>query len=448
MLRRRFLALGAATVTVSGCLASDAEDSDGTDAEDIEGTTIPRDPSRGENEANPSPSARDSGGSTGTSERQISRDRSPRPTATTGIGGSLNGRPHRLADNLSLIDRSDADWIHAFLDVRKKLEGDADPRSDPDVAALRRAGRETDVNLIVSLKWNFTGNLGNFDPSSLPDPGSARERRLVEYGTKLLSAIDRPVDVVVLGNEPIWETHRKNLVGVEPPLVRFTESVKAHVVEHLTVGDPEILVGAFNRLYDGVWKEYEQVYTQLFELARTDDDIDGVDLHVHYRSLREAEKMLDVARRQVPDGTVTVTEISPMFRYGSNVDEPLGSFEGGDRIAERQGVPADTTVTAFLEAAKDDRLSPGEMGRFMQAMPWYNVDFVADVHDLLRRFDVEAGTSGFLVEDDVDNTDWTEGWTPFPINCLFQPALIDSEDGAHPHYLEDVRPIKPNSSGN
>lgn len=359
---------------------------------------------------------------------------------TTKLGGSLHGRPHRLEDDFDLLDRSDAAWLHAFLDVRKKYDRNVTPREDPDVAALRRASREFGVDLAVSLKWNFTGNFEEVEVANLPPPGSRRESALIEYATELLVAIDEPVDVLVLGNEPIWETPNEDLLGEDAPFVPFTRTLKEYLLEHYDAGDPRLLIGAFNRLYDDyVWNDYQDFYRRLFAMARDDDDIDGIDLHVHYSAFEEAEEMLEFARREVPDGTITATEFSPIFRYDANKDEPVAGFEGGSRFADRYGVDGDTTVTEYLEAAKHDRLSRDEMADFMETMPWYNVDFVADMYDLLDRYDVGVGTFGFLVEDDVRNVDWTEGWTPFPINCLFQPALIDSGYGAHPHYFDDFR---------
>jgi len=356
---------------------------------------------------------------------------------TTSIGGSLNGRAHRIEDDLDLIERSGTDWLHAFLDVRRKYEGDVTPEEDPDVVALRRAGQEMDVNLFVTLQWNFIGIFGEQSRMRIPPAGSDLEGELIEYATELLSAIDQPVDIVGLGNEPIWETVDDDFLGSDARLITFTRTLKDHLVAHYADDDTRIVVGAFNRFYDAVWDDYEHFFRRLIDVAKNDDDVDGIDLHIHYYHLRQAEKMLAVARREFPDGLTTVTEFSPMFRYADNQDEPIASFEGGERFAKRYELSDVTTVTEYLEGAKDDLLSRQEIGDFYDAMPWYNVEFVSDMHDLLDRYDVEVGTFGFLVGDEVHNVDWTHGWTPFPINCLFQPALVDTPDGAHPHYLPD-----------
>ena len=414
MRRRRVLALGAATVGLSGCLENDAE-----------GAVVSPNRGTGSNEA--------------MGRESTVTEESRRPARSLDVGGSVHGRAHRLGDDLDLIGRSGTEWIHAFLDVRRKYDDDVDPWRDPDVRALRRASREEGAKLLVTLQWNFIGIFGDLEAERVPAPGSERERGLIEYAGRLLEAIDEPIEILVLGNEPVWEAMDADIKANPAPIVRFTRELKTYLVEHAPPGDPRLLVGAFNRLYDTVWDDYQDFFRQFFDLARQDDDVDGVDLHVHYYARSQARRMFDVARREFPEGTITVTEFSPVFRYFDHVDTPIAEFEGGDRFAARYGVEEDTTVTEYFEAAKDDLLSPREIADFYAAMPWYNVHFVADMYDLLSDFDVEVGTFGFLVEDDVHNVVWDEDWSPFPLNCLFQPALVDSEHGAHPYYIEDFR---------
>lgn len=409
MRRRRLLATTAAAVGLAGCPGRGA---------DGRGTAVPAETERGSPEGSERPSGTD---------------------VTTAIGGSVHGRPYRVGDDLGLLERSETNWLHAFLDVRKKLDDDVPAREDPDVVALRHAKREQAVKLFVSLQWNFVGIFGEQETTSVPEPGSDRERGLLDYAVELLEAIGEPVDVVGLGNEPIWETPNRQIQRRNSPLIPFTETVKTHVVDNYD-GDPRYLLGAFNRLYsDTIWQDHRHFYRWLFEFARTDDDVDGIDLHIHYRSLDQAEDMLQIARHHFPEGLVTVTEFSPIWRYDSAKWEPIRSFEGGEAFADRYGLAEGVTVTEYLEAAKDDRLSRREIGDFYAAMPWYNVHFVDDMYRLLSEYDVSVGTFGFLVERDIRQLDWTEGWAPFPINCLFQPGLVATDDGAHPHYLDDFR---------
>lgn len=378
-----------------------------------------------------------SGNGAGTAS-PASRTRSGAPAPS--IGGSLNGRPRRLGDDIALVEESDTEWMHAFLDVRGKLDGDTSPAADPDVETLGRLKRETGVNLVVSLQWDFLGLFGDKASKGVPPAGSDREAALFDYAAALLAAIGEPADVVVFGNEPIWEARNEDVIGSDPSLLAFTRRLKDHLVEHDSTGDPRFLVGSFNRLYDDyVRRKFGPFYRKLFAFARNDDDVDGVDLHVHYDDVAQVREMLSAAREAVPGGTITATEFSPIWRYNRNTEERIASFPGGGRFVDRYGHPADMTVLEYFRAAQDAPRPRDEMAAFQKTMPWYNVDFVGEMAGLLREYGVEVGTFGFLMDTEFRHMELTTDWRPFQINYLFQRGLIDTDDGAHPHYLDDYR---------
>ena len=361
------------------------------------------------------------------------------------IGANLNGRPHRLLSDLDLLDASGTTWLRAFIDVRRKLESGGIPEEDPDVLALRRAATEQGCKLMVSLKWDFKANWGDKPQANVPPPGSTFEADLHRCALRYLRAIGAPVDVVVLGNEPMWETLDADVKVEDPPIVRFTRDVKERLVREGDHGDPSYLVGAFNRAHhaDTREKQYPHFYREMLEFVREDEDVDGIDLHVHYGSFREAEEMVAVGRAAVPDGTLVVSELSPVWRYYRHRYTPIGESEAGKQFARQYGIAPGTTTVEYIEDAKRQPRPPEEVADFYDAMPWYNVDFVSDVHDLLDRYDVEVGAFGFLAGLGMRNEDWTSGWLPFHINFLYQPVLMQAEDGleqtAHPHYIDDYR---------
>ena len=361
------------------------------------------------------------------------------------IGANLNGRPHRIADRLELIDASDTRWVRAFLDVREKLAGGGRAEDDPDVIALSRLARERDCKLVVSLKWDFSARWSGEEPMAVPPPGSNAERELLDCAARYLAAVGSPVDVVVLGNEPMWETLEADIRVAEPPIVEFTRNAKDHLVEHGDHGDPTYLVGAFNRAHDDATRErhFPGFYRGMFDLVRDDPDVDGIDLHVHFDRFEEAEATAAVARAALPEATIAATEFSPVWRYHRHVHDPIDASPAGEQFAREHGLPPGTTAVEYFERAKREPITPGELADFYAAVPWYNVDHVADVYDLFEQFDVSLGTFGFLAGRGMRREDWTRGWTPFHINFLFQPAFVSTEAGlehtANRHYLEDYR---------
>lgn len=424
MRRRRFLALGTAAVSVAGY---EWYRGDGRDEA-----------------AGVAPSATDPAEELvgGSGESASTGDgRGPLPESLR-LGGTLNGRPRRLRENLSLIEKSNTTWLHSFLDVRKKLASDVPARKDPDVVALRRAANEQGAKLVVSLRWDFKGIWDGKPERHVPEADSSRETALFEYATKLLRALDHQAEIVVLGNEPVWETFDEDLTGDDASLVSFTRRLKDHLVETYAGNGTRILVGAVNRLFDDEdWADYYDFYQALFDLVQNEDGIDGLDTHIHYSDISDATQMLSRARGAVPDGIVTATEFSPMWRYLDHVDERIDTYEGGAEFLDRHGLPADMRSMEFFETAKDSPRPPKQMGEFMSVMPWYNENLMRDMHEVLSRYDVAVGTIGFLLGPGVRNVTWDENWRPFQIGFLFQRPLIASEDGAHPHFFDDYREL-------
>ena len=387
----------------------------------------------------------DAGGATRPTEAEgIDGDRADarRPTTPT-LGANLNGQPRRLNDSLDLLDASNTTWVRAFIDVRDKLNDETPPSEDPDVLALRRAALERNCKLVVNLKWDFKVNWtwDDKEPIRVPEPGSSHEQDLLRCATRYLQSIGAPVDVVVLGNEPMWETQHEDASGENPPIVQFTRRLKAHLVQHGDHGDPSYLLGAFNRLYDDRVREkrFPTFCRELFRMAREDDDVAGVDLHVHYDGHDEARKMVRVAREQVPDGVLAVTEFSPVFRYDRHVRTAIGEWEAGRTFAGEYGYSPDMTAVDYFERAKDDPCPCSEMADFYEAMPWYDVNLLERNYRLFERFGVDVATFGFLQGVGMRDADWRRpGWTPFHINFLYQNALMRGR-GAHQQYLDDYR---------
>lgn len=359
---------------------------------------------------------------------------------TATFGANMNGWPRPLNHNMDLVDASNTTWVRAFFDIRKKNHNGIHPKNDPDVVALRRAKREKDCKLIVSLLWDFKGLFGNKSSMNVPRPGSRREVELRRCATRYLRNIGVPVDVVVLGNEPMWETKREDVRVENPPIVRFTRNVKDHLIRHGDHGNSTYLVGSLNRLDDDVVREeqYPEFFQGMFDMARYDDDVDGVDLHIHYEWHREAREMVKIARNRLPNGVLTATEFSPVYRYERGVTDKIRSSESGREFLREYDHPWDWTALDYFDFAKNHPRPRSEFHDFYDAMPWYWTKHLQMNHRLFERFDVSVATLGFLLGPGMRDTHWGPNWKPFPINHLFQSAMIQGR-GDHPHFFDEYR---------
>lgn len=379
------------------------------------------------------------GGRTPTEDSASGSTQTPETFGEPNLGANLNGVPRILRNDFDLLDRSNTQWVHAFLDVRQKHADGVKPGADPDVRMLRRIGKRPDSKLIISLLWDFNGNFGSKPKRRLPASGSNREQALFEYATALLSAIETPVDLLVLGNEPIWDTPDADFRSPDGQLYPFTRGLKNYLVNNYVTDDTQLLLGAFNRLYKERYRTeiYPHFHRKFLNMARRDDDIAGIDVHVHYDTFDQANRTFASARQLVPNGIITATEFSPVWRYDRVKDIPFGKSRPGRKFANQWNLPAEMTPAVFYESSKRNPRLPRQMADFMATMPWYNVNLMKDLYEIMEGYRISVATIGFLLGQGVKNVDWTKpGWTPFQMNFLYQAPLIDSKDGAHPHYLD------------
>lgn len=360
------------------------------------------------------------------------------------IGANMNGMPRLIADHPALLDHSGTTWVRAFIDVRKKMQNGLHPKDDPDVAGLRTAA-DRGRRLIVNFKWDFKASWGDKEPMRMPPANSEAERELFRAATRHLRNIGSQVDIVVLGNEPMWETLPADIEGENPHLIGFTRRLKDHLIEHGDHGPSLYLVGAFNQMGPNVAPRFQPFVNGMLRWARNDDDIAGVDVHTHFDRLGKARSMLRAARNQVGNKMVLDTEFSPIWRYHRNVRKTIGSWPAGRAFADNYGVPHGWTVAEYLQDAKADLISRREYADFMDAMPWYRADHLRRMYSLFQEFDVAFGGVGFFQNPGLRRSDWTrDGWQPFHINFLYQPAVVKQTSGisattVHPRYMDDYR---------
>ncbi|MCA9240057.1 MAG: hypothetical protein KDA37_07655, partial [Planctomycetales bacterium] len=200
------------------------------------------------------------------------------------LGANFNELPKNV--DPVLLDDSRTTWVRGFFEMLD-LAGQANLATNSNVLGMQRAadaGRE----LVVSFKWNFDGA-----GQSVPAPGSLQEQQLFDLAVDTLNAIDRPVNTIVLGNEPMWETPTADLQrpapGQRSPLANFTERLLDHVdatYSEQQPARPKYFLGALNRL-DQPANQQKDVVQDFFDMARTNPKIAGMDLHVHYNGIAQ-----------------------------------------------------------------------------------------------------------------------------------------------------------------
>ncbi|QDU89623.1 hypothetical protein Pla175_30160 [Pirellulimonas nuda] len=354
------------------------------------------------------------------------------------LGANFNELP-RNASTAELL-ASKTTWSRGFIDILGK-EGVGNLLSDPDIVGLRRSA-DSGQQLLVSFKWNFK-NAGE----RVPAPGSPREATLFDRAAQTLVAIGRPVNSIVLGNEPMFETLQLDLQsdGQSVPYVRFTERLLEHLrnaygAQQAT--EPRYFVGSLNRL-DRSSNQSLDVVREMFQLARDNAAVAGMDVHAHFSTLDEANSMLSFARQELAGATkdLIVTEFSPVWRYQAALDDPIGVTAVGQTFATAYGYDPNLHVDGYLQQAFNTQVSRREWTDFIESQPWSNPDHLEDMHQLFRQHDVAIGTLGFSQPLSMRGMNVTrDGYSPFHINWLYIYAMVDegsSLDSYNERYMED-----------
>lgn len=353
------------------------------------------------------------------------------------LGANYNERPRDV--DAALLDASRTPWVRGFFDILQ-LEGTENLTSNANVAGMRRAA-DAGQELLVSLKWAFERENEN-----VPAPGSPREAELFELAVDTLLAIDRPINSLVLGNEPMWETLHADLQfdNGAVPYVTFTERLLDHIQAEFGTqfaAHPRYFVGSLNRV-DQANNQNKDVVQELLRITREDADIAGLDLHLHFDSQEQARAMLEYGRQEIgEDKDLLVTEFSPVWRYENALNDPIGATLDGALFAQQFGYAPTLEVDEYLTTTYSDQVSRQEWTDFIESQPWYNENHIADMHGMFREFDVSVATLGFSQPLSFRGTNAASGnYTPFHINWLYVIGLIEGTDfleAYNERYMDD-----------
>ncbi|QDU56227.1 hypothetical protein [Aeoliella mucimassa] len=352
------------------------------------------------------------------------------------LGANFNERPKDV--NTSLFAASENTWSRGFYDVLA-MRGITSLETNENVLGLQRAA-DAGQQVLVSFKWNFKG----FD-RNVPAPGSDDELALFQRAVETLEAIDRPINAIVLGNEPMWETHDSDLSfsGGVVPYVQFTERLLDYVQTEygsLQTEEPRYFLGSLNRL-DQTSNQNRDVVQELFRVARDNPAISGMDLHIHFGTTAEARGMAQFARQTLgAEKDLLVTEFSPVWRYKDHLNDAIGATAAGSAFASQYGYASSLEVDEYLKNAFANQVSRQEWTDFITSQPWFNTNHLSDMHGLFEEFGVSIATLGYAQPLSMRGLDPTKpNYSPFHINWLYISALVEGTtlEAYNELYMED-----------
>lgn len=289
------------------------------------------------------------------------------------LGFNLNGAPEDYTGAMkTTIDQLDSEWARGFLDYFFFFDNDPTPgwrlNNSPklsSIAALKAQGYKT----IINIKWNFKN-----PARSMPAPDGT----LIEkYKNNLAELYDRfweNADIIVVGNEPFIESPG-DAPSTAYHLVTFYEQMLKATIEYRAASSKPnmpIYLGAFNRLDDSA---FQDASNGLLELAKSYQEVEGVDLHIHHldpgfgEMTRSIEYVLGRIRE---DQKIISTEFSAMRFLKTHTSDIIDA-----EFAQEYGINPAWKIHEYINDLLQKHNNGTAITRqqwldFVTAHPWYD----------------------------------------------------------------------------
>lgn len=359
------------------------------------------------------------------------------PARATELGGNYNQYVCDISNGL--VVKSGVRWVRSFVSVPRNLFAYGDPAdpnrvsgildvvqaSDAVSGASERLGTQTAtklrqlkrlgsrsraVRVILNLKLDMKYVP---DPSApipvapVPVPGSPEYMYWRDAVARLLTGdgghglnVGPAVDVLVLGNEPMFEVPDNPTSAVA--YRAFLQALIADVVEMRDGAGLrfQIFLGALDKPSKS---PTSPILGVVVDEVNENPAVDGLDLHLHEDQLADVAADLEFVRdaRHVSK-RVIVTEFSLVGLWNAHANQPLGDW------GREHGYDAGTTVAAWLDslmtrASDGDPVPSAELAGFFEEQPWYPEHWFDTFMTEFEAHDVMAATYGLSAAPNVDD---------------------------------------------
>ncbi|WNM33736.1 hypothetical protein RKE30_26830 [Streptomyces sp. Li-HN-5-11] len=334
--------------------------------------------------------------------------------------------------DLDLIDfaqlqAASASWLRGFSVMKDAAKSSAAAQSGVK-KLLDAAGRG--YGTVLTLKFQY-------QDQPLPAPGSKAMGTPLAQLQKVLAVVLDKVDIVVIGNEPFYETTKADRLS--PRINAFYEALARHAIEQRGQGRTQLYMGALTGI-DEARNQTPQTDRWVRFAART-AQLAGVDIHPHVASMANARKYVDyVLSRLRPDQRFLATEFSLVKLWKQHMKDPVDPG-----FATRCGMPSGTQVWQVLKDATRHRFGQEEWNDFLATASWLQAhrDFLTQQMAAFRATGRLAVAGYGISQDKGGASDFTADKTPWVLNSLFCPRTVrDGENGLpgeNPVWLPEFR---------
>ena len=322
------------------------------------------------------------------------------PTARSqDLGANFNeniGRPIQVIDQLNA---SKVRWVRGFVNVPRyflvKQDGRFAGVKEQSINNHINTKKFVDVkkasggniNLIMSVKIPFE----NFT-HQVPKPGTAEMGYLLDAIEQFLVSFNLGdnLDIFTMGNEPMWE-NGGDVDDYGTFLNLFADTLAVWKQKHNW--DFMVFAGSLNRVAQ---LPNNKVIPEVIRVAKNNDHIDGLDLHIHASNINQPGNSLEVVREDYQfNKKLTSTEISVVRVLNPHLGDTLGSW--GESYGYASGMKMYEWLNHIsARAAEGNPVDEEEFRSFFHTQSWYPNHWYRTFYEEFKKHDTYAVTGRFV----------------------------------------------------
>lgn len=352
------------------------------------------------------------------------KDPSPAPESfkyeKTFIGANFNENVGQIAGVYRELNADKVPYIRSFLNITpffKRNEGGITGIKSAEIAASTFAAQFIAAKKAVpSARMVFTiKTVFENIPTEVPAKGSAGASYVIDCVKEVLlhDGLGASVDVLVLGNEPMWENgdaagNDSNYCDLVTALASAVSGWKAQYGWTF-----KVFTGALNRI--SLQYRNDGLIPALVSTASACEYIDGLDIHLHAATVSEFEESLGIIRNTYGfKKELMCSEVSVVWKFDDILNNPLGSWGTSHGYPSTQGRYAWLYDAAMKSLAGDP--VPPELFQsfFFDGMPAYPRDWFTTLFNACTKYEVSFITPRFSAMEsdamiDANTTMWELG---------------------------------------
>ena len=356
-----------------------------------------------------------------------------------------------MIDN-ELIKKSQVQWVRGFVNInrfflnvknqeivgiRKKTIKNWEP-INTFLNVKKVKNKEEKVKLILSLKLDFKNR-----KMGVPDLGTNEAEYLFEAISLFLKNknVGEQISVLVLGNEPMWETPTEDAEKYGFFLDELIERV--YKLKKVNSWNFDIYIGALNKAST---TQKHPILKEVLKIAKSNSKIDGLDIHMHTASVSEIQKDLEFIREtkniRIP---LISTEYSMVRAFNEHSKDELGS------IAKKYGYSETLKLYELLnmytlKSSEDNPVNADEFNEIINSFNWYEKNWFTAFYDAFKKYDVNIGTYRLVSKPKSPPLVLKEDNAMWLINAIYQGEILGKDKSGvyntnplvYPEYLKII----------